>query len=541
MIAYRRGRLARVLGAATLLAGGWLEPGQAQTAPRPLSLGEALRIADEGSEQVAIAKAAVERAGGERLRARSEYFPQLGATLGYVRTLASEFSSVDLSEDGPDGSTGSGCAAFVPDPTLPPAERLLRVERAVACASGEDSFTSFDDLPFGREHQLDFGLDLAQTVYAGGRVRAQNRIARSAQRSAEILLEQTRALLVMEVARAYWDALLADRLLEIAEATLGEMEQTLHQVRLARLVGDESEFEELRARVARDTQEPLVIQRQADRDIAHVRLRQLLELPLDLPLVLTTGVEIIDEPSVASLVAQVVELPLDTGFEERTPVLQAEEVVRVQEEERTIARSQRLPAVDVFSSWMRVAYPAGGIPTAWDEFRTNWAVSVRASVPIFTGGRIRGDEQVAQAALHEAEARLDQTRELAAVDTRTAHEQLEAAEATWRSTGSTVDEAQRTYHIAEVRFTEGLSTQLDLAHARVLLQHAEANRAVSARDLMLARLRVALIHLLPLAPLALPVIGPTQLPVEVPADPLPLGPQRALVSPGGLVAAPRIP
>jgi outer membrane protein TolC len=213
----------------------------------------------------------------------------------------------------------------------------------------------------------------------------------------------------------------------------------------------------------------------------------------------------------------------------------------VQEEQRAVARAQRLPAVDVFSSWIKVAYPNDGIPTAWDEFRTNWTVSVRASVPVFTGGRIRGDERVAQAELDEALARLDQTRELAAVDTRTAHEQLEAAEATWQSTGATVDVAQRTYHIAEVRFTEGLSTQLDLAHARVLLQHAEANRAVSARDLMLARLRVALIHLLPLDPLAFPVIGPVPPPVETPADPVPLAPQRALASPGGLVAAPRVP
>ena len=53
--------------------------------------------------------------------------------------------------------------------------------------------------------------------------------------------------------------------------------------------------------------------------------------------------------------------------------------------------------------------------------------------------------------------------------------------------------------IANVRFEEGVSTQTELADARILLQQAQANRAQAARDLQLARIRLALLPALPLS------------------------------------------
>jgi outer membrane protein TolC len=49
-----------------------------------------------------------------------------------------------------------------------------------------------------------------------------------------------------------------------------------------------------------------------------------------------------------------------------------------------------------------------------------------------------------------------------------------------------------------VRYQEGISTQTELGDARVQLQQALANRAQSARDLRVARLRIELLEQLPL-------------------------------------------
>ena len=502
-----------VLGAAILLG----VPGGGALAQEPasVSLVEALRSSALRSEQVAIARAGLARASGERLRARSEYFPQVVASFGYTRTLASEFSAA-VTTDTTGGAGGQPCAAFVPDPSLPIDVRLQRLEQALECSSNENPFGAFGDLPFGRAHQHNLGVTGQQLLFSGGRVQAQDRIARAGERAARIAYDQARAGLVMEVARAYWDATLGDRLLEIAESTLAQSERTLAFVRLAREVGDESEFEELRAQVARDTQEPAVIRRRTERDLAYLRLRQLLEIPLDQPIELTTDPETAGEVPTAALVAHVIGLAgdpepepaADSAAVERAPVRQAVEAVRAQDGLRAIARAQRWPTVTLTTAYGLVTYPASGLPTAWNQFRNNWTISLNATMPLFTGGRIKGDVRVAQAELDEAEERLALTRELAAVDTRAALEELAAAEATFAATASTEGQAARAYQIAEVRLVEGLSTQVELNDARILYEQATANRAVSARDLQLARLTVALIDFLPLGATVVPTAVP---------------------------------
>ena len=491
---WRRGLVAFfILAASAAHADAQVAAGNA----RGLTLEEALRMAEGASEDVRIAQAGVQRARGEQLRARSEYFPQLFGSLGYTRTLESEFSA--LSGGTRDTTTSTqDCGSFTPNPGLPLNTRVDSLEAAVRCQSTENPFAAFADLPFGREHQYNLGLSLSQTVFAGGRLRAQSRVAQATGVSADIALTSSRAQLMLDVAQAYYDAALADRLVAISQATLQQAETTLRQVRVAREVGDQPEFELLRAQVTRDTQEPLVIQRTADRDLAYMRLKQLLNLPLDQPLTLTTELVDAQLTPVTQVASEVLGLPLDTAVSTRAPVRQAQTGVDVQENLLRIARAQRLPTLSLSSQYGRVGYPTDMLPPSWNQFRTNWTVSASAQVPLFTGRRIKGEEQIAQANLAEARARFDQTRELAALDARDAAERLEAAEASWRASAGTVEQANKAFTIAEVRFREGASTQLELADSRILLQQAQANRAQAGRNLQVARMRVALLPYLPL-------------------------------------------
>jgi len=66
------------------------------------------------------------------------------------------------------------------------------------------------------------------------------------------------------------------------------------------------------------------------------------------------------------------------------------------------------------------------------------------------------------------------------------------------ASSGTTEQATRAYNIAEVRYREGLSTQLELTESRNLLQQARWNRATAARDFQVARLRLTLLKDLPL-------------------------------------------
>jgi outer membrane protein TolC len=463
---------------------------------RPLSLEAALRMAETASEQVTMAQAGVLRTQGELRRARSEYFPQVFGSASYTRTLDSEFSVFD-SNDPDTTSASEPCGSFTPNPVLPLAERVDSLESAVRCQSDSNPFAAFEDLPFGRENQWRIDLSVSQTVFSGGRVQAQNRMASAGRRVAEIELISARAQVMLQVAEAYYDAALAARLFDIAESTLVQAETTLSQVTLARQVGSQPEFEELRAQVTRDTQRPLVIQRRADRDLALLRLKQTLNLPADAALQLTTELDAADESSVVRLALELAGVEPDSSTSARMAVRQATEAVVAQEAQRTIARAQRLPSLSLSMQYGRVGYPEGASPLDV-PFRTNWTVGASVQVPIFTGGRLSGEAMIARANLDEARARLQMTQELAALDTRNVYERLAAAEAAWAASTGTVTQATRAYSIAVVRFTEGISTQLELNDSRLLLQQAQANRALAGRDLQVARLRVALLPYLPL-------------------------------------------
>jgi outer membrane protein len=466
---------------------------------RPLSLEEALDLAERESELVGLARSGLAQAEGERRQARSAYFPQLTGSASYTRTLRSQFSALQGDDEGTVAPTPEECDRFVPRPGLPIEQRLDSLEAAVECASNADPFAGLgDDLPFGRENTYRVGLSFSQTLFTGGRVSGQARAADANVRRAELGLTSAQAQLLLDVTEAYYDAALGDRLVAIAQATLEQADTTLSQAQLARQVGNQSEFDLLRARVTRDNQRPIVIQRQAARDLAYYQLKHLLNLPPEQPLELTS--RLVDTALVRTArLEQLVDTPGDTATDARAPVRQADEVVAAQQGLLRAARAQRWPQVALTSDYAEIGYPNDVSPFG-PNYLSDWVVAVGLQIPLFTGGRVKGDVAVAEAGLEQARLRLRQTRELAQLDARNTQLQLAAAVATWEASAGTEEQADRAYEIAEVRYREGISTQTELNDLRIQLAQAQANRAQAARDLQVARTRLALLPSLPLGP-----------------------------------------
>lgn len=485
-----------------------LSSGSAPDSTRPLSLDEAVRLAESRSEAVRIAGAGVMRAHGDQYRARSQFLPQIYGSAGYTRTLRSQFQDIGKNlpprnpaalepiKTGPTDPYAATCFNYL-NPGGTPEERIAGLEQAARC--GSDPFAAFASLPFGQKNQYQLGLQVSQNLFAGGRLLAQNAAANAGRRAADIELTAQRAQAILDVTQAYFDAVLSERLLTIADSTLVQTETVLKQTQLARQVGNTSEFELLRARVTRDNQVPALIQRQTARDVAVLRLKQLLGLPYAEPIRLTTDLQDAEAGQPLGRLASWSSSASDTSADDRATVRQAAENARAQDRLLRVARSQRIPAVSLTSQYGRVAYPASGLPQ-WNQFSQNWTVGVAVQVPLFVGGRIRGDEMIAQANVTEARARLEQARELAALDALVSLASLRQAEAAWSASAGTAEQAAKAYSIAELRYREGISPQIELSESRILLQQSLANRALAARDLQVAKVRLALLRDLPLQP-----------------------------------------
>ena len=234
----------------------------APAAPRTLSLADAFRIAEPVSDDVRIAQNAVVRAKGQYMQARATVMPQVTATANYQHQLQNQFNSIIKRFAQPA------------DPNVPP-------------DTTPQPFNPISVL-FASPNTITLGLQASQPLYLDNRFGLAGRVARANEDVAKYGLRTARAQLRYDIASAYFDAVIADKFLQIAESSLVQTERTLRQTTLQRQVGTVAEYDLLRSRVARDGQRPLVIQAQQNRDVAALRLKQLLNLPLSEPLTLAT-------------------------------------------------------------------------------------------------------------------------------------------------------------------------------------------------------------------------------------------------------------
>lgn len=436
-------------------------PATPATAARALTLDEALAIAEKTSERVAIAAAGVARAEGGRQLARSERLPQLFGSASYDRTIKSEF------------------------------------EGLFDAAGGDTGGADFSKLPFGQANVYRLGLSFTQVVYTGGRIRAQEAQAAIRRDSAGLGLTSAQAQNTLDVSEAFYDAALTESLVSIAEETHAQADRSLKVTEEQHAAGRLSEFELLRARVARDSLQPDVVRARNARDVAYLRLKQLLDLPLDQPLTLTADFlgSTVAPPS--RFAARLADAESVAPGPARLAVTQLDNEVKVADHAIAIARAERKPAISLRSDYGLVDYP--DVAPNFTDWRQNWTVGVGVSLPILDGGRIRANEAIARANADEARATLRLSQELDALDRASTRSDLVAARAEWEAAGSTIQQAQRAYEIAELRYSEGLSTQLELSDARLQLAQSLVTRAQAARNLQVRRIRAALLPELPLA------------------------------------------
>ncbi len=419
-----------------------------------LTLAAALAGARPASEQVGIAKADVTRSKGVVTQTRSALLPQVNLGPQYTRVLESPYENLF--------SGGSGTV--------------------------ENPFTSSNQWRLGGSVGMSL-FNLSQWSQLGA--------SQAATRVSELQLTQQQALTILTVASAYYDASLSAQLLTITEFTLAQAEKTLADVTLGREVGTQSEFEQLRARVSRDNQIPVVTRARANHVIALTRLKQLLDIPLSAELILATPLD--DNPDLSDLPADVAEMitSADTTVGARAVVQTATESVAQSEQLSAAASRQWIPTMSTTMNYNRAGYSSDFFPVN-SQFGNDWTINAVVNWPLFTSGRISGARQQAAANLEAARLRAKLTEEQAALDNETVNARLREARDNSLATASVVEQATRAYEIAEVRYAEGISTQTELQDVRLQLEQARANQAQAARDTQVARFRRALLPYLPL-------------------------------------------
>jgi outer membrane protein TolC len=131
------------------------------------------------------------------------------------------------------------------------------------------------------------------------------------------------------------------------------------------------------------------------------------------------------------------------------------------------------------------------VGTTFGQSHGNFSVQAGLSIPVFTGGRIKGDITQAEAALQQRKAEAENTRGQVDFDVRTAFLNLNAAK-------EQVDVAQRNVVLANEnlgrsrdRFTSGVTDSVEVVQSEQSLASANDQYITSVYNHNLAKLMLA--------------------------------------------------
>ena len=371
---------------------------------------------------------------------------------------------------------------------------------------------------FNQPNTYNASLIVSQTLFQGGRIFAGLRGAADTRSATLLDAEEVRGRLTVDVQRAYMQVLFTTRMVGIQQRNLELASDRAKQVAQFEKAGRAARYDVLRANVERANIEPLVIQAQNDRELAVLDLKRLLNIPITPPIALTTVIEA--DSSQAFLAS----LSDSTLVPDRPALRSATLTVLSRREGVTIARADLLPTVSVsFTNGLQAFPPLGfGLPTSRGTIAnsfcpagtsttqrcqnggwfTDRSMTATLSLPIFDGLRAKSNIDLARAQQQLAETQLQLQREAVALEVGRARAELTRARTVFEARQQTLADAKEAFQLASLRFSRGLSTQLEVSDAQLALLTAESTEARATYDVLLAaaELARALGRPIPMAP-----------------------------------------
>lgn len=397
--------------------------GMAQT---PLSLQQAVDTALRQNPSVVGARHTVEEAGARVRQARAGYYPQAGFN--------------GIAKAGLSGATNAlGLIGL-------PASPLYR---------------NFAD-----------SLNASQTLFDSGRVKHQVAYERKRRDAAEADVAAVEAEIVVQVERAYYGVLRARRLRDLAAEIVRTRETTVRQAQAFYEGQIRSRVDLDLARVNLSRAQLQAMEANNQVHIALAKLGKAMGASQDERYVLE-----LPEPGVPQV--EPLESLIQEAVQER-PELQAVRFEREAAQERLeFARSQKKPVLNL-------AFSGGYARFTNILARELLAGGAGLALPLFTGGRIEGQEQEAEAQLRVMDNREEALRQQVALEVRTAWFELKNAVEALPSLRQSIEYARSALRLADERYKERLGSFVDVIIAQSAQEEASSGEAVGRYDVKTA-------------------------------------------------------
>lgn len=300
-------------------------------------------------------------------------------------------------------------------------------------------------------------VQVAFPLYTGGRIENNIEAAELGRDAADLTLEATRQGIKEQTTAAYFQILQFRNLIQVNKEAVDTLQAHLDNVNAQYRVGTVAKSDVLRSQVELANQQQALVNAQNNYDIAVATFNNIVGLPTD---------TIVDAKEDLSYTKYDISLPRCTDYAliHRPDGLAAERAWKRAEASMKAAKGGYRPQVNavVARQWVGDEPFNTTLRTTSTDGTT---AGLSASWSIFDNNVTEAQVQQAKAAMRKAEQVLYQTQESIQLDVRSAYLNLIAAEQNIHTTKVAVDQAQEDYKIAQVRYSAGVGTNLDVMDA----------------------------------------------------------------------------
>jgi outer membrane protein TolC len=318
---------------------------------------------------------------------------------------------------------------------------------------------------------------LSQTLFSFDSIQ-RFRAARTAEQAAQLNYKDTLDVITLTVGNAYLQVIENGSRIEAQQAQVRNAQALYDQAVDDYQAGTSPRIEATRTEVQLHTEEYNLSVARNNFAIARLALARAIGLPLG------QAFEIADQLPYKNINPFSLEDALKTAYSSRTDFRAALDSQKAAQQTLSAEKGQRYPVVAVNGDY-------SDLGTTFGHSNGNFDFGVGVRIPIFTGGRIKGDITQAEAALRQRNAEAENIRGQVDYDVRTAFLNLSAGK-------EQVDVAQRNVALANEnlarskdRFTSGVTDSVEVVQSEQSLASANDQYITSLYNYNLAKLMLA--------------------------------------------------
>ena len=477
--------------------------------PLTLTLDEALQIALVRNYAIRVERMNVEQASAQVREAWGDAWPLVDLTSSYTRNLKSANPFAGSEAGGLFSSFGftdwlsfnerartDDDAATVPIDFDEFSDRQEDGLDAIGAGFGGDAN------PFAVPNEFLNSVSVTQKIFSAS-LFVGIRGSQYYKDLTDETLKRQRQLVLHEVRRAFYQALLSLKQAEVAHLSVERTRATLDETVQRVAQGLAPKFQRLTAEVELANLETEQVEIAGAAAQALDNLKMQIGIPVEQPIRLRGDLETEDRGRFLTVST---ESAVDLALRHRPDLEQARIAVTLQRVNRRLAQMEYMPAVDAVANISYIGRVPDDRTRIITEDRDNftyrsesvdffsqsyWNPAVSAGLRltwnIFNGFRTSAQVQQRSVALHQAELQYDQTLQQIRMDVQGALRDLDAAQQRILAQDQNVRRAELNYEYARARLAEGVASPVEERTASEQLDQSRLNRLRALYDYLVAQ------------------------------------------------------